>query len=123
VQVTVPEAARMLGVSEHTVRRRLRSGDLQGHQVASVGGFTWIVEVPEERAEGSSAAADAAHTQALLETQGNLISTLQDQVESLKGELAAKNQQISELHVLLQQAQAALPAPRGRPWWKWWGRD
>jgi hypothetical protein len=46
-----------------------------------------------------------------------LISVLRDQLDS-------KDRQIEQLHVLLQQAQAALPAPRsGRPWWRVWQRS
>jgi hypothetical protein len=51
-----------------------------------------------------------------------LVSTLKVQVTSQGEELEAKNRQIGELHVLLQQAQAALPAPREeqRTWWRFW---
>jgi hypothetical protein len=45
--------------------------------------------------------------------------TVQKLIEALTTELEAKNKQIEQLHVLLQQAQAALPTPR-RPWWRWW---
>jgi septal ring factor EnvC (AmiA/AmiB activator) len=52
-----------------------------------------------------------------------MVAMLQAHIVTQGSELEAKNQQISELHVLLQQAQAALPAPRdGRPWWRWWAR-
>jgi hypothetical protein len=42
----------------------------------------------------------------------------------LQAQLEVKDKQIEQLHVLLQQAQAALPAPRNnRPWWqRWWRR-
>lgn len=43
-----------------------------------------------------------------------LVATLQGQLEILVGELAVMNEQIREIHVLLQQSQAALPVPR--PW-------
>ncbi|HZA25999.1 MAG TPA: hypothetical protein VFA32_25975, partial [Dehalococcoidia bacterium] len=57
---------------------------------------------------------------------------LQDRIEAQDRELEAKNlqlaakdEQIRELHILLQQAQAGLPAPRdNRPWWqRLWRRD
>ncbi len=43
MQVTVPEAARLLRVSERTVRRRLRSGELQGvtRWLAQAGSSGW----------------------------------------------------------------------------------
>ena len=35
-----------------------------------------------------------------------------------------KDRQIEQLHVLLQQVQAALPPPRPiRPWWRVWRRS
>jgi hypothetical protein len=67
-----------------------------------------------------------------LEGQRVLIASLNEQVQTQKEQLSTKDRQlenkdrqIGELHVLLQQAQAALPAPRdNRPWWrKVWRRD
>ena len=37
----------------------------------------------------------------------------------LRQNWTAKNEQIRELHVLLQQSQPVLPAPRH--WWRFWG--
>jgi prefoldin subunit 5 len=47
------------------------------------------------------------------------------QIESWKQQLEAKDKQIEQLHVLLQQAQAALPVPRdNRSWWRrLWQKD
>jgi transcriptional regulator with XRE-family HTH domain len=54
-----------------------------------------------------------------------LVGALWDRIRAQDEEIAAKNKQIEQLHVLLQQGQAALPEPRGRyPWWqRWWRRD
>ena len=43
---------------------------------------------------------------------------------SWREQVEGKDKQIGELHVLLQQAQAALPAPRENhhPWWRFWQR-
>jgi excisionase family DNA binding protein len=46
--VTVPEAARRLGVTEDTVKRRLRKGELQGERKERSQGYTWMVELPDE---------------------------------------------------------------------------
>jgi transposase-like protein len=117
MQVTISEAARSLGVSEHTVRRRVRSGELPGKQVATPQGFTWIVDIPDDLPEPETFSSEE---RALRE----LVANLQDRINAQGKELEAKNKQIEQLHVLLQQAQAALPAPRenGRPWWRFWGR-
>ncbi len=118
MQTTIPEAARRLGVSEHTVRRRVRSGELAGKQVATPQGFTWLVDIPDDLPEPEISSGEV---QALRE----LVANLQDRINAQGKELEAKNKQIEQLHVLLQQAQAALPAPRdNRPWWqRLWRRD
>ena len=41
------EAARRLGVSVATIRRRLHSGELQGFQEPTSQGFKCLLEVPE----------------------------------------------------------------------------
>jgi hypothetical protein len=48
---------------------------------------------------------------------------LEIQAAAHQEQLGAKDRQIEQLHVLLQQAQAALPAPRdNRSWWQFWRR-
>ena len=56
------------------------------------------------------------------ELPGSAVATLQGQVEDQASELTANNEQIRELHFLLQQAQATLPAPKEdrRSWWRFW---
>jgi hypothetical protein len=127
MQVSIPEAAKMLRLSEYTVRRRLRTGEIKGHQVASPGGFAWMVEVPDDLAQDapleSSYSGEIEATKALLARAEAQISSQEAQLQAKDRQLESKDRQIEQLHVLLQQAQAALPAPRaGRPWWKWWGR-
>ena len=118
METTIAEAARLLQVSERTIRRRLHNGELKGSQVSNPGGFAWMVEVPEDLPGVSPDHAEKAATMAL-------IDRMADQIKSQQEQLAAKDRQIEQLHVLLQQAQAALPDPRrGRPWWRrFWGRD
>ena len=137
--VTMAEAAKRLGVSVDTIRRKLRRGELQGCQQPRPQGFVWVVELPEESDNhGTTPAETVADTPAsypgskgeicrLEETVAVLqaqVVAQQKQMEAQQEELTAKNKQIEQLHVLLQQAQAALPAPRenGRPWWRFWGR-
>ncbi len=125
MQVTIPEAARMLRVSEHTVRRRLRSGELQGSHVASVGGFTWMVDIPDELLIGSPASGETAVTALLIARLEAQIASQEMQIAAQYEELEARRREVQELHVLLQQAQAALPAAGdNRSWWhKLWHRN
>ena len=132
MQVGIPDAARQLSVSEHTIRRWLRSGQLSGNQMATPQGYTWVVELPNEITKTE---ADGSHNDngngngnghsngdgKAIEVLEELVVTLKVQVKAQSDELDVKNRQIGELHVLIQQAQAALPAPKGfRRWWQFW---
>ncbi len=109
MQVTLSEAAVHLKVSEKTVRRWVHSGKLQGSQMPTERGFLWMVDLADDLLEPSE------------EPSGEL-EALREMNKLLCQELAAKNEQIRELHILLQGLQAALPSPQGtqRPWWRFW---
>ena len=111
-EATVEEAAKLLGVSRDTIMRRIRKGKLEAHQEPRPQGHVWRVTIPDEEP-------DNQHVEALTRE----LQTVREVMELLKEELANKNKQIEQLHILLQQAQAALPAPReGRVWWRFWKR-
>jgi hypothetical protein len=119
MQVTIPEAARLLRVSEHTIRRRLRSGELKGSQVDSIGGFTWMVEIPDDLP------GDIPPSSGEMVAMKALVARLEAQIAAQQEQLTTKDKQIEQLHVLLQQAQAALPAPKESQhswWYKLWHR-
>ena len=134
--VTLAEAAHHLGVSVDTVRRRLQKGELQGQQQARPQGFIWLIDIPEETEPSSSVAGSQADAEvnsevSLAACQGeisrleSMVAMLQERVNAQQEELEARRREVQELHVLLQQAQAALPAPRdNRSWWqRLWRRD
>jgi hypothetical protein len=141
--LTMVEAAHQLGVSVDTVKRRIQKGELKGHQQPRPQGFVWLVEMPEE---SNLPGSNPANTPVDTAVSASELRRLEEMVQFLKAELAgrdvqieswkqeaeahreqlqAKDRQIEQLHVLLQQAQAALPAPReNRPWWqRVWRRD
>jgi hypothetical protein len=70
---------------------------------------------------------DSDHTdlRVLVAALQSQVETQERQLEGYERELEARRREVQELHVLLQQAQAALPAPRDRhPWWqRLWRRD
>jgi hypothetical protein len=124
----IGQAVTRLGVSEVTIRRRLRKGELKGQKRQTPQGHVWMIELPDDVAEdnknggngeGESLSELVAALRARVEGQQELVDSLQAQVKVQQEELTAKNKQIEQLHILLQQAQAALPAPRDhRPWWQ-----
>ena len=118
MQATIQVAAHRLGIAESTVRRRLRNGELTGEQITTPQGFTWLVELPQET-EIEPVNQPAGDPGLLRE----LVESLRSHANGLEGQLNTKDRQIDQLHVLLQQAQAALPPPRVvRPWWRGWLR-
>lgn len=121
--VTKREAARCLGVSIDTIERRLKRGELRGHKEHRPHGLTWLVELPEDTVtpgtNGAVPPADASGNPPAGAPGGSL--DLGELVGVLQEQLSAKDNQIRELHVLLQQAQEQvnrmLPAPQTRRWW------
>lgn len=124
--VSIQEAARRLGGSQDTIRRRIRRGALSAHQVPTPQGFRWAVELPDppeaDQAQPTSpqgqdvGAAQEREAQVLRE----LVDTLQAQVKGQREELEARRREVQELHVLLQQRlqQKALAPPGSSSWWK-----
>ena len=116
MQVSISEAARILGLPEKTVRRRVRGGELPGTQTVTPQGYRWTVEVPDE--DQDHHVGDQGENGSLMR---ELLDAFKEEVATLKDELARKNTQIEQLHVLLQQQAVALPDPReNRPWWRLW---
>jgi excisionase family DNA binding protein len=116
MQLTIGEAAERLRVSEQTIRRRIRSGELQATQVNSPGGFQWMVDLPDSPTVDNP----SPDNQSLRE----LVDELRARVAAQDTELESRRREVQELHVLLQQVQAALPDPRNnRPWWRFWGNS
>ncbi len=124
--VSIGEAVTRLGVSEVTIRRRLRRGELKGEKQPTPQGFVWLVDVPDEATKEPEPEFSELVV-ALKETirrQDETVTQLQGQLQTKDGQLESKDRQIGELHVLLQQAQAALPPPKEnrQSWWRFWQR-
>ena len=123
MQVTITEAARILGVPEKTVRRHVRNGELPGTQLDTPQGFRWMVELPDGEPQEENQSDNYTVLRELVSVLREELTVRDRQLEAKDQQLEAKDKQIEQLHVLLQQAQAALPAPRdNRPWWRFWQR-
>ena len=126
--LTIQAAAQVLGTSEITIRRKLRTGQLSGHQEDPPGG-RWWVEIPDEqllgpgspapgsRPEGQDGQAPGQQESHLLR---DLVTVLKDQVSALQHHLETREREVGELHVIIQQQALALPAPgrSSRGWWR-----
>jgi excisionase family DNA binding protein len=111
VRVSLAQAARQLGVSERTIRRRLAAGQLSGIQMQSDTGPRWLVEVADVEAPVE---ADPG-------TSGLSVQGVTDSgVAAILGEIRALRAEVAELRAELkqQEAPALLPGPETLPWWR-----
>ena len=123
-RLTIAQAADTLGIAQSTIRKRIRSGDLQGQKVKGAGGFRWEVFV----ADGPTVKGDTQDgNHANVTDDGNhdddanggaLVVELKARVNNLEEQLTIRAGEIDQLHRLL--AQTALNAAPGRPWWQFW---
>jgi hypothetical protein len=113
-----------LGLSQDTIRKRLRSGDLQGQKVKGAGGFRWEVFVADDPTvkgvtqDGNHANVTDDGNHANGANDGALVDQMQARIDSLETQLTTRAGEIDQLHRLL--AQTALNAAPGHPWWQFW---
>jgi excisionase family DNA binding protein len=110
--VTIPEAAKILGVTEDTVRRRLRRGELQGERVERPQGYTWIVHLDQDQVDPDYSECD---NQEDTHHSSELEDFLRDQIKIKDEQIGMLLQELRELR------QLALPAPgdtKKRSWWR-----
>jgi DeoR/GlpR family transcriptional regulator of sugar metabolism len=122
--LTIKEAAERLGISEVTIRRRLRTGQLKGYQESPPTG-KWFIEVSDDDVGQDGVGADADDDSLeLVDALRDMIKRQDEVIALLKHQLEAREREVQELHVLLQQFQMALPAAGdNRSWWyKLWHR-
>ncbi len=151
-EVSVEEAAYLLGVSTDTVRRRIRRDQLSvrrepdGRLLVTIpdrpGQAPAGAEQPPAPAQQTPVAASLPLLERLLDEKDARIGALEEEIASLRGELAKAHQEMEaqrqdrataegELRQLLLQAQLQvqalipkLPAPaeveERKAWWRWW---
>ena len=119
--VTVLEASQRLGLTQDTVKRRLRKGALPGERLPRPQGYVWLVELANDDNPMPEQGDDSVEQGGVNGVNGTMpghgddsvsnreITRLDEMVTMLREQLDVQNNQIRELHVLLSQA--ALPAP------------
>jgi hypothetical protein len=130
-RVSIKEAARRLDVSDLTIRRRLNSGELQGIQEPKGKSHIWWVLMPEEETDSEANTLEhdgerEDNNQGEVEALRELVAVLKEQLDTKDKQLETRAREVQELHVLLQRAQAALPAPKEdrQSWWhRLWQRQ
>lgn len=134
--LSLADAARALGVSEKTARRRTKAGQLDARQVPTPHGPAWQVRVPDTvPTEGR---VDGAGTQAAtvlelvrlvgeLQAKAEAAGLWQGRAETLAHQLAEVRETIKALQAPPDPQPARDPFPRPIPptpnvalWWRWW---
>jgi hypothetical protein len=115
VSETLPlhDAALRLGVSERTLRRRIKAGQLVGRQVATPQGYRWLVDI-----------GDAVLVPA---SQSEEWRRIVEERDAYKGAIADVHDELVAIRALLEELvatrQGVNPAPTGQPeerlsWWR-----
>jgi hypothetical protein len=122
--VDLTTAASILGLSVATLRKRLQRGTIAGFK-APDGSWRVVLDKVDSRQDSPGQISGQDDT--------SLVNALRDEIQFLRGQLQARDDDIRRLHVLLQQHQQqpgrALPDHRQEPqdwmqsWmrlWLWW---
>jgi hypothetical protein len=108
----LPEAAVRLGVSQASLRRRVRNGVAQAERRPHAGGFAWWVACDEPAATpGQPTGSPGVAPQEGL--TGEAVRRLEAHVADLRDQLKAREREVAELHVTMNRLLLALPAPAG----------
>ena len=109
-KLDIDQAAAHLGLSPEMVRRRLRSGEMQGEKVpvsGMSGGYRWLVAIDQEPEQD-----EATEKDSILRRDHNQGASLGGHLQTIAGE-------ISELRKLLT---ARVLNDSGKSWWAFWRR-
>lgn len=103
----IPSAARMLGVSTDTVRRRIKDGRLEARRERS---GRWLVDVDVATADGTAEAAGAAVADrerlVRLQAENEGLRALVTELAGVRDHLARSN---ADLHEILRSLVGAVP--------------
>jgi DNA-binding Lrp family transcriptional regulator len=114
-QVSIEEAARRLGTSQATIRRRIKRGQLRASKRELPTGYQWYVELAgaEAEATGQPGTQAATHVEVVAQASQREVTRLEEHVGDLRRRVDDQAREIAELHRLLaQQQQLLLMAPR-----------
>jgi excisionase family DNA binding protein len=110
MELSINDAAKVLGVSPNTVRRRLTSGLIHGYKV----GNQWLIHLPDTMETPPEPA---------LASDKETLAIDNELVKQLRADLANSNDRITFLEGHISQltnALSAAPTPKPRPWWRPW---
>ena len=115
-RATKVEAARILGVSERTVNRKIASGELDTERETT--GRRRVMVLLDADLHAVTSDHDDSEELVVLRER---CAGLEDLVEHLHEQLNFERGRYSELYNDMKTGQLALAAPKAaRPWWRFW---
>lgn len=116
--VPIAEAARRLGVSPDTIKRRIRAGELVAVREPRPQGFRWVVQLDDGVAAGVQT--DSMHPSAPVDATALAVAQaevrrLEETVAILRHELDSRRNEAAALQMLLRETRALLPAAGSEP--------
>jgi hypothetical protein len=125
-QVPIKDAAELLGVSEITVRRRIKANELLAIKSETPQGYRWLVVLEDEEPDQIALSpADQSpglvpesgdqplthpDTERLIRSLEERLTFAEDQIRFLQTQIIDRTRETEQLHILLSQAMRALPA-------------
>jgi excisionase family DNA binding protein len=136
-RLPIAEAAAALGISEKTIRRRIKAGTLRAERVVTPQGHVWLVEVatprvvtPGQPVQVSPDDRQLAMLDLTRTVANELTRSLSNRIEELTRENERLRQQLQAaleapkggtMDVEPTAAAEAMPEPSARRWWRFWG--
>ncbi len=135
---SIEEAAGILDVHRNTVMNRIRRGQLQAERVTEGGRertYVLLDDLPEKPSTDMESSTLLQSTgqrerdleEQLLASQHELELTrernrgLENLIENLRDQVLIERERYSEIYADVKSGALALPAPKSRPWWRFWG--
>lgn len=122
MRVKISEAADALGVSQDTIRRRIKRGEIVAEKVLENNVPTWYVEIPDSIERPPDADAYARRYVELMEEQLAEVKRDRDRWRDMALHMASHRTPVYEAIPLpsgpVERGEEDLPAPI--PWWRRW---
>jgi excisionase family DNA binding protein len=120
--LTVREAAEQLGISEKTVRRRIKNGSLPAE--LKQGDYGQQYFIPADAIETAQAITDVVEVKRVYDVQAlsmAVVQALDERNKTLESELATIREELAATREALQKLQETLTQQqRPRAWWRFW---
>jgi excisionase family DNA binding protein len=111
--LTVQDAARALGISPDTIRRRIRNGGLPAQRQPTPQGYQWLVEVSQDLLDRSGS---LDPREAELRHLEQTVQELRESLAQARDELRARRTEVSQLLRLVETLQTRnAPGPGTDP--------